>query len=89
MRVFYDRLVDDTDRTWFLDVLSTVMETHFSVSLHKALRHLLPADSDARVDVEHVRHVIFGDVMTAVGGTDEEEQAAAPPAVYDEIPDTQ
>lgn len=37
--------------------------------------------------MEHVRRVIFGDVLTSVGGTDEELRAEAPPSVYDEIPE--
>ena len=73
--MFYDRLVDDNDRKWFLDIASSVMENHFGVSLHKALEHLLPAGAEAgaHVDIEHVRQVMFGDIMTAVGGTDEDE----------------
>jgi hypothetical protein len=28
-RVFHDRLVDDTDRSWFTESLKTVLDAHF------------------------------------------------------------
>lgn len=42
LRVFYDRLVDEDDQTWFLKVLSEAMNKHFGVTLDSQLRFLLP-----------------------------------------------
>ena len=40
MRVFYDRLVSDEDRSWFLEYVSELTTTHFAVDFNELFVHL-------------------------------------------------
>lgn len=39
--MFYDRLVDDKDRSWFLDYLKSVIKDSFAADFDKLFKHLL------------------------------------------------
>lgn len=72
-RVFYDRLVDDQDRSVFFNMVSTTVATHFKTDVQKLLGHLAPHSKSIQ-DV-HVRNLIFGDYMDPKADT----------KIYDEV----
>ncbi|GBG29412.1 Dynein heavy chain 7, axonemal [Hondaea fermentalgiana] len=80
LRVFSDRLIDDTDRTWFLNYLKTLSPKHFNADFSSIFKHLKesrPADNDFGDDIvlDDMRRLFFGDFM--VPGAD--------PRMYEEI----
>ena len=81
MRVFYDRLVSDEDRSWFLEYVSELTTTHFAVDFNELFVHL-DADGDGSVDAEELRHCMYGDWLG-----DEEPDAAGGNRLYDELTD--
>ena len=48
MRVYYDRLVDDADKSWLFDYLAEVAHSHLDIQF-SLLFHHLDADSDGKV----------------------------------------
>lgn len=75
-RVFYDRLVEETDKLAFFELVKKSAQSHFKVDLAKILfPHVLGGSSV--VEDEHLRSLCFGDFMHPE--TDKR--------VYDEIPD--
>ncbi|UPR05068.1 heavy chain of dynein [Chloropicon primus] len=62
LRVFYDRLVDDNDRDWFIGFLREVVAKDFSVNLDELFEHIA---NDGKVDQESLRNCFFGDYMTS------------------------
>uniref|UniRef100_H2Y7L6 Dynein axonemal heavy chain 7 n=1 Tax=Ciona savignyi TaxID=51511 RepID=H2Y7L6_CIOSA len=48
LRVYYDRLVDDTDKKWLFDHLKEVVSDHFSANFHELFKHL-DFNNDAEV----------------------------------------
>ncbi|CAG9466170.1 unnamed protein product [Pedinophyceae sp. YPF-701] len=60
LRIFYDRLTDAGDRTWFLDYLKPVVQERFGYDCKKLLAHLL---RDGQVNTEALRRMFFGDFM--------------------------
>ena len=67
MRVFYDRLVDDEDRGWFVRLIRDVVKKTTGRSFDDVFRHL-DNNGDGKVDsLEEVRGLLFGDYM-AEGG---------------------
>ncbi|GAX74205.1 hypothetical protein CEUSTIGMA_g1654.t1 [Chlamydomonas eustigma] len=80
-RVFYDRLVDRKDRTWFLDFMKQTVQSRFEMDFDKIFKHLLADSSDGpEVNIDHVRSCFFGDYMDA--SSEEAVQRA-----YDEVTD--
>lgn len=49
LRVFYDRLVDDTDRAWLVNTLRGALNTHFGDSL-EVLLEAQRAEGDSMAD---------------------------------------
>lgn len=39
-RVYYDRLVDDTDRAWLYQLMKDILKSHFKESFEKVFNHL-------------------------------------------------
>ena len=75
-RVFYDRLIDDTDRKSFFSMVKSKCQRFFKVDLSKILfPHMLGGSSV--VNDEHLQSLFFGDYMYP------EVEAK----IYDEIPD--
>jgi len=67
LRVFGDRLVDDTDRTWMLNQLRDTTKKVFQVSFDETMKHL-DSNEDGKVDtLDEIRTLFFGDVMAPVG----------------------
>jgi len=81
LRVFYDRLVDDEDRSWFLEYIKELTETHFGQNFNELFAHL-DEDGDGTVDAEELRHCMFGDFMG-----DDEPDSQGGDRLYDEITD--
>ncbi|KAI3380917.1 hypothetical protein SNEBB_002522 [Seison nebaliae] len=61
-RVFYDRLIEDDDRTMFFDIVKTITENTFKQRLDVILERLIPEKGTA--DDETIRTLIFGNYMT-------------------------
>lgn len=62
LRVFYDRLTDDSDRLWLLNYLKDVTAARLGSDFDDAFRHLLPT-SHAQAGLEDLRSVFFTDFM--------------------------
>ena len=62
LRVFYDRLVDDHDRNWFIGYLREVVANDFSLNFDELFEHIA---NDGKVDQESLRNCFFGDYMTS------------------------
>ena len=54
MRIFYDRLVDDEDRLWFLEFIKGICEEVFQETFNGLFKHL-DQSGDGNVDAEEVR----------------------------------
>ncbi|XP_077987554.1 dynein axonemal heavy chain 3-like isoform X2 [Glandiceps talaboti] len=74
-RVFYDRLVDETDRHEFFKLIKHVVQGQFKEKLNSVFAHLLTPGKDLADD--NIRSLFFGDYLN---GKDEEK-------LYDEITD--
>lgn len=63
LRVFGDRLVDDSDRAWFHKHLELTCTTKFGAGFYDVFKHL-DRDGKKSVTVSEMRNLIFGDYMT-------------------------
>jgi len=78
LRVFYDRLVDDKDRTWFLDYLKEVVPARFDTMFEKVFAALI---GKGGLTTDAVRKCFFGDFL--------DDSAEGPgDRSYDELTDT-
>ncbi|KXZ48211.1 DHC-9 protein [Gonium pectorale] len=77
LRVFYDRLVDDTDRLWMGQTLTGLVERHFKEKISKVLNLDPSAEIAPDVMVTALRSLVFADFMFP----------GADPKVYAEVKD--
>ncbi|KAK3272243.1 hypothetical protein CYMTET_19451 [Cymbomonas tetramitiformis] len=70
LRVFYDRLVDDKDRGWFLEFIKAMTGKHLKQDFNKLFTHL-DMDKSGDVDAEELRQCFYGDYMNEKGLYDE------------------
>ncbi|KAL7754340.1 hypothetical protein RI367_000321 [Sorochytrium milnesiophthora] len=63
-RVFYDRLVDDSDRKQFFDSTGEVMQAHFHVKMSEVCGQLISNSSGSgTLEDDDLRSLMFGDYM--------------------------
>ena len=60
-RVYYDRLVDETDRQWLFDLLQSMVKKHFKEDYQSLFKHL--ATSGGKVVDDNMRSLLFGDYV--------------------------
>ncbi|XP_078059400.1 dynein axonemal heavy chain 12 [Mustelus asterias] len=75
-RVFYDRLVDDLDRTWLFELMKTIVKNHFRESFDSIFEHLI--HGTGHVTEEDLRSLLFGDYMNPDLEGDERLYAEVP-----------
>nr|AML30857.1 axonemal inner arm dynein heavy chain 1 [Marsilea vestita] len=78
LRVFYDRLINDKDRTWLCDLIAEMLEKHFKerfVKVFAGFSHSEVKKGD--VGPSMLKYLVAGDFMIP----------GAEPALYDEIGD--
>ena len=64
MRVFYDRLVDDKDRTWLFDTVSHLIKEHFKDTVDNVFEHLANGGQPGgKLEEGDLRSLMFGDYM--------------------------
>ena len=66
LRVFFDRLVDDADRSWFLEYMKECTERNFQENFNTLFGHL-DDDGTGNVDGEELRRCFFGCYMNQKG----------------------
>jgi dynein heavy chain len=62
-RVFYDRLIDDSDRDWFFDFSKKEIKASFDLNFNEVFSHY-DSDADGVVTNDDLRSVIFGTFMS-------------------------
>ncbi|XP_056445731.1 dynein axonemal heavy chain 12 isoform X2 [Gadus chalcogrammus] len=75
MRVYYDRLVDDADRTWLYQLMNDIVKVHFRESFEQLFDHL---KKDKQLVEEDMRSLLFGDYMNRDLEEDERLYAEVP-----------
>ncbi|CAF0988415.1 unnamed protein product, partial [Didymodactylos carnosus] len=64
MRVFYDRLIDDKDRTWLTEAVKTCVKDIFKENFDTVFEHLANnGKGSGKVSEEDLRSLLFGDYM--------------------------
>jgi dynein heavy chain len=58
-RVFYDRLVDESDRSWFFDTTTALTSKHFNVKFGEIMSHL-DFNKDGKIEDDDLRSLMLG-----------------------------
>ncbi|KAF4024010.1 hypothetical protein G4228_015792 [Cervus hanglu yarkandensis] len=61
LRVFYDRLVNDSDRFWLFTLTKNVVKDHFKESFDSIFSHLRKGNTP--ITEENLRNLMFGDYL--------------------------
>ncbi|KAG7228180.1 hypothetical protein INR49_013343 [Caranx melampygus] len=59
-RVYYDRLVDDSDRAWLYQLMKSILKDHFKETFDQVFDHL---KQGSKLVEEDMRNLLFGDYM--------------------------
>uniref|UniRef100_A0A669P0S7 Dynein axonemal heavy chain 12 n=1 Tax=Phasianus colchicus TaxID=9054 RepID=A0A669P0S7_PHACC len=78
-RVFYDRLVEDSDRAWLFNLMKDIVKEHFKEAFDSVFAHLRQGNTP--VTEENMRSLFFGDYVNPELEEDER--------LYVEIPSIQ
>lgn len=62
MRVYYDRLVDDSDREWLIKYLKTITQEQFQTSFDELFK-ALDVNKDGVVEEDDLRSLMFCDFV--------------------------
>ncbi|KAA3675930.1 dynein heavy chain, axonemal [Paragonimus westermani] len=65
-RVYYDRLVDDTDRKWFFEFIQQCVREQLDCSFENLFVHL--TDQSPEITEDHLRSLMFCDFSDPKGG---------------------
>jgi len=60
-RVYYDRLVDQTDMQWLFELMQKMVKQHFKDDFNIVFKHL--SSSSGKVVDDDMRSLLFGDYM--------------------------
>ncbi|XP_038127258.1 dynein heavy chain 12, axonemal [Cyprinodon tularosa] len=74
-RVFYDRLVDDKDRTWLFRLMTSILKDHFKESFDQVFDHL---KQGSKLEEDDMQNLLFGDYMNPQLEDDERLYAEVP-----------
>uniref|UniRef100_A0A8C4T2P1 Dynein axonemal heavy chain 12 n=1 Tax=Erpetoichthys calabaricus TaxID=27687 RepID=A0A8C4T2P1_ERPCA len=61
LRVFYDRLIDDTDRAWVYQLMKDMLKEHFKENFDSVFEHLKQGSTP--LCEENMRSLLFGDYL--------------------------
>ncbi|KAI8622787.1 dynein heavy chain and region D6 of dynein motor-domain-containing protein [Chytriomyces sp. MP71] len=67
-RVFYDRLVDDSDRAWFFTSIQDILTRHFGTKFSDVFSHL-DSNRDGKIEDDDMRSLMFGDFIVPNAAT--------------------
>ena len=59
-RVYYDRLIDDSDRSWLFELIQKMVKSHFKDDFQSIFKHLT---AGSKVTDDDLRSLMFGDYM--------------------------
>ncbi|KAM4720749.1 dynein axonemal heavy chain 12 [Rhinophrynus dorsalis] len=76
LRVFYDRLVDDQDRSWLFQLVKDVVKDHFRDNFETVFEHL--KHESQPLSEEDIRSLLFGDYLNPDLEGDERLYAEVP-----------
>ena len=62
LRVFYDRLVMDSDIQWIVGFLRESLKTHFNITMDELCKHL-DSNGDGIVEADDLRSLLFCDFV--------------------------
>lgn len=62
-RVYYDRLVDETDMKWLFQLMQKMVKQHFKDDFQVVFKHLASSSGGGKVVDDDMRSLLFGDYM--------------------------